>query len=182
MRIAIHNRYTCYAAKKKGTIRPKTKKQTWCSITRRIDNKSAMFPLLVDTRGWGSRVAARRTRASSCSGPATRSLHTISSLSRRHTGACDQPLQNLQRIHYHVSGCSASRDHVPILYDILYWGGGGGGGWWWCCAEFHGSRSERTGSSLRSGPPSRENDSVPCCLGAPCHGLRARFEFHILTI
>lgn len=54
-----------------------------------------------------------------------RSLHTISSLSRRHTGACDQPLQNLQRIHYHVSGCSASRDHVPIPYDILYWGGGG---------------------------------------------------------
>lgn len=82
--------------------------------------------------------------------------------------ACDQPLHNLQRIHFHVSGCSTSRDHVPILYDILYWGwrwvGGGGLG---CCAEFHGSRSERTDGQLievRIPPPgSRTRFPVPRC-------------------
>lgn len=133
--------------KEPSAVKQKTNKQTWCSITRRIDNKSAKFFSTCSLQGGEARGLQldvhERVRVLD---PAARSLHTISSLSRRHTGACDQPLQNLQRIHYHVSGCSASRDHVPILYDILYWGGGGGG----AVRSF--TEAEVRGRAARRGP------------------------------
>lgn len=145
------------------TIRHKTNKQ------KKLNKpKGAKFPELVDTRGRGSWLATRRRRASSCCGAdaATITSHNQFSLSQ----ACDQPLQNLQRIHYHVSGCSTSRDPVPILYDILYWGlevGWGGVGGTGYCAGFHGSRSERTDGQLvevRIPPPgSRTRFPVPRC-------------------
>lgn len=65
-------------------------------------------------------------------------------------GACDQPLQNLQRIHYRVSGCSTSRDHVPILYDILYWGVEVSWGWGVVRSFTEAEVRGRTGSLSRS--------------------------------
>lgn len=128
-------------------------------------------------------------RASSCSGVAAPiTSHNQFALSQAH-GACDQPLQNLLRIHYHVSGCSTSRDHVPILYDILYWGGGRGSGSGARVRDVVRSFTEaevrgRTCGLLRSESPLQGAGLGSLCLGAQWLVWTSgeepgRFEFHI---
>lgn len=105
------------------------------------------------------------------------------------TGPCDQPLQSLQRVHYRVSGCSTSRDHVPILYDILYWGvdvsWGGLRGRDVVRSFTEAELRGRTGSLSRSESPFQRARLGSLCLGAYClvgesRTEPGRFEFHIL--
>lgn len=160
----------------------------WCSINCRIDYKGAKFPRLVDTRGEARGLQFEVYEKVRVLGlPPDHFTQSVRSLAG--TRVCDQPLQNLQRIHYHVSGCSTSRDHVPILYDILYWSGRsvGGGGRVVLRSFTEAEVRGRTGSLLRSESLLQGARLCSLCLGAQCLVWKngeepGRFEFNILII